>query len=83
MGCVCECLRGVQERGHDIANLLEGLGAKRGLSLMFARMKKACNQTSLSLPTHSMSTKLQRNCIAEPRRCTAACPTASLLRGRF
>ncbi|KAK9846658.1 hypothetical protein WJX81_008623 [Elliptochloris bilobata] len=28
------------ERGHDIANLLEGLGAKRGLSLMFLRMKK-------------------------------------------
>ena len=30
----------MQERGNDIANLLEGLGAKRGLSLMFARMKK-------------------------------------------
>ena len=28
------------QRGRDIANLLEGLGAERGLSLMFLKMKK-------------------------------------------
>ena len=30
----------------DIGNLLEGLGAKRGLSLMFARMKKVSSASA-------------------------------------